>query len=441
MKESITIKNLGPLKDIEIELNRINVFIGPQSSGKSTIAKIISFCQWLEKDCISRNTTDQVTRTFTRDSLIKYHNISDYISEGSEFTFHGKALHIHFAHNKLTVTKNEGFDKVTLSKNAYIPSERNVLAVPGILSTKMPDNYLLEFIDDWQQIRGKYAEDDKLSILNLDGSYYFDETGNRDMLRLDNGKSIHLTQASSGLQSVTPLCVYIDYLTSWIFSHDEDQSAEDRERIRRTLVTRAVDNLRIEDPELFDRITIDYKAIDIDTIFNRISGPIENTSDTDRDPIEIKEDLWLLNLLVRMSKLGQGTSRPSRSNIVIEEPEQNLFPETQARLLYYILSKINHKRDSLVITTHSPYILYALNNCMLAHTVKGQADDIIGDMTDIPESSFTDPASVSVWELGEGTICNSSTIQDEQGLIRGNYFDRVMHNIMADFNNLLNFTR
>ena len=39
----LSIRNVGPVRDIDIDLNRINVFIGPQSCGKSTIAKIISF--------------------------------------------------------------------------------------------------------------------------------------------------------------------------------------------------------------------------------------------------------------------------------------------------------------------------------------------------------------------------------------------------------------
>lgn len=45
----LIIKNIGPIKDVDIKLNKVNVFIGQQSSGKSTIAKIISFCSWLEK--------------------------------------------------------------------------------------------------------------------------------------------------------------------------------------------------------------------------------------------------------------------------------------------------------------------------------------------------------------------------------------------------------
>ena len=45
----LIVKNVGPIKDIDIELKKVNVFMGPQSCGKSTLAKIISFCSWLEK--------------------------------------------------------------------------------------------------------------------------------------------------------------------------------------------------------------------------------------------------------------------------------------------------------------------------------------------------------------------------------------------------------
>ena len=52
------------------------------------------------------------------------------------------------------------------------------------------------------------------------------------------------------------------------------------------------------------------------------------------------------------------------------------------------------------------------------------------------------PRIVSVWELRDGYIENydgrrNATIQDTDGLIRSNYFDRVMNNIMADFTNLV----
>ena len=40
--DKITIRNFGPIKDINIELSKLMVFIGPQGSGKSTIAKLLT---------------------------------------------------------------------------------------------------------------------------------------------------------------------------------------------------------------------------------------------------------------------------------------------------------------------------------------------------------------------------------------------------------------
>lgn len=47
---NLVIKSVGPIKDVHIELRRFNVLIGEQSSGKSTIAKVLSTCMWIEKE-------------------------------------------------------------------------------------------------------------------------------------------------------------------------------------------------------------------------------------------------------------------------------------------------------------------------------------------------------------------------------------------------------
>ena len=46
----IHIKNIGPIYDTGIiNLTPVMVFIGKQSTGKSTLIKILCFCKWLEK--------------------------------------------------------------------------------------------------------------------------------------------------------------------------------------------------------------------------------------------------------------------------------------------------------------------------------------------------------------------------------------------------------
>ena len=408
----LAIHNIGAVKAIDIDLNRFNIFIGPQSSGKSTIAKIVSFCQWLEKDCVVSQKSTHIDDTFVKERLIVYHNIGDYLKDDSSFHYEGKALDIWFEGNRLIVSPNKGFNDMKVSKNAYIPAERTVISIPGIFSTKMPENYLASFLDDWQHIRAKFGSGDKVDILKLGEAYFFDKNTNTDMLSMPDGGRLHLSQASSGLQSVTPLCVYIAYITEWIYSHQEDKSSDERKRIWDSAVAKSI-----------------YEGSELP--FN------------DLDPISV-DRLELSPIVDKIRKWSEILATPNFSNIVIEEPELNLFPRTQASLIYFILSNVDHTRDNMVITTHSPYILYAVNNCILANLVKDNLTEEDLAELDVPECARLDGKDISVWELRDGHIINDegvrdATIQDRNGLIRGNYFDRVMHNIMADFNFLLNY--
>ena len=48
--QRIIIKNFGPIKDVDIPIHDFMIFIGPQASGKSTIAKAIYFFKSLRDD-------------------------------------------------------------------------------------------------------------------------------------------------------------------------------------------------------------------------------------------------------------------------------------------------------------------------------------------------------------------------------------------------------
>lgn len=84
----LIIRNIGPIKNVDIELNKVNVFIGEQSSGKSTIAKIISFCSWLEKNA----NKDDVLFTNGKEAyrrLQSYHHILSYFGKNSLICYLG----------------------------------------------------------------------------------------------------------------------------------------------------------------------------------------------------------------------------------------------------------------------------------------------------------------------------------------------------------------
>ena len=45
----LSIRSFGPLESVDIEIGRLNVIVGPQSSGKSSVLKVSAFFAWLEK--------------------------------------------------------------------------------------------------------------------------------------------------------------------------------------------------------------------------------------------------------------------------------------------------------------------------------------------------------------------------------------------------------
>ena len=54
MNEKLIIRNFGPIKDVELDLRKINIFIGDQGTGKSTVAKVL----YAVKSASYRQTSD-----------------------------------------------------------------------------------------------------------------------------------------------------------------------------------------------------------------------------------------------------------------------------------------------------------------------------------------------------------------------------------------------
>ena len=170
----LIINNIGPLKYVDIELKTVNVFIGRQSSGKSTLAKIISFCSWLEKnnDRVRKSLLDGAYKM-----LISYSRLSDaYFTHESSIFYEGE--NVVYAYNfstPLPVSKGTeiswepvidtkevfgAFIVRTINpKVAYIPAERNfVSAVNNLSDYSEEDDNLQDFVNTWYKAKKKYTK-------------------------------------------------------------------------------------------------------------------------------------------------------------------------------------------------------------------------------------------------------------------------------------------
>lgn len=430
----LIINQIGPISFIEFNLNRVNILIGPQSSGKSTIAKIISFCLWLEKDVLMHRNGNYVTADFVEKQLLEFHRLKNYLNKGYAIAFNSDAISFQYSKDSCLVELKEEFKQSKIGKVAYIPAERNVVTLPNIASLKLPEYSTRSFIFDWLEIHQKFQRQNAINLLNLNLTYYYEETSQKDMIVLENGKEIMLEEASSGLQSVVPLYVYIHYLTHWVYEHKEDISFDKKEKIEKALVDELLKATISKADKKVLRIVTDFWN---DSKNQQLAKGILEMA---RTSPEIQETNDIVNAVL---KLEDNISHPHYSNIILEEPELNLFPETQKDLIYDMLAMVKNSRDRLIITTHSPYLLYALNNCMLGYLAH---NNIPKEETELQfvQKSMINPNDVSVWEIRNGEFAAykdnpNHTIQDTKGLIRTNYFDRIMKNIMADFSSLMDY--
>lgn len=421
---NLIINNVGPVKEAAFDLNKVNVIMGPQSSGKSTIAKIISYCTWVEKDVATSQSlkTYQDNKSLFKEHIENFHKIKGYFRADSYISFKSDVVDILWENQECEIKWVDQY-AYKRSKISYIPSERNMVILPDVKKVEFGNTNVRSFLFDWFDARKNYPKENKLSILKLEVDYYFMESGmnEEDHIRgIENNREydILLSNASSGLQSITPLLGMIDYLTNWIYKEDNTSFLQEDKQ-------RKVSNLIIDEKILkpFFKVEVISKDERKDKI-QEINDKIR-----DNDPIVRK-------LFLDYKKQITNLFSTHNTQFIIEEPEQNLFPETQRDLIYHLLEKcLNREGNRLTITTHSPYVLYALNNCMMGGLVYDNMKEQDKDSLKCKQSLIK-PNQVSAYEIHKGVL---TPIQQDDKLIGANFFDKNMKELMNDFYVLLNY--
>lgn len=376
----LKIKNIGPIKaGLEsdngfFDFNGVTLFIGSQGTGKSTIAKIYSTLSWIEKALVRGDFTPSYLQQYNRfKKHFGYQNISNYFNENSQIFYKGNAFEIIYKDSNLEITENKSFKNYSFPKIMYVPAERNFITTvdrPDLIK-RLPMQ-LYTFLEEYEFAKQSLSETIELPFGNVRFEY---RKQNKKSFLIGNDFKIDLLEASSGFQSFVPLFLVTRFLS---YSIDEEsdvnynQSSIDQEK-----------KLRKE----------------IDKIFasSKISEVVK------------------LALLEKLSSRNKYTSLLN----IVEEPEQNLYPLSQKQMLFELLKfKNEKKKNGLIITTHSPYIINYLTLAIKAFKVIAKSSnnkDIISRINSIvPINSSINPDCVNIYELSESGVVNK--LSSYQGL-------------------------
>lgn len=341
MKEYITIHNIGPLKKIDrLEIAPFTVLIGESAIGKSTLMKVLILMRYLYKRANIRSFLrhSEITKSPFRirfESLVKATNLVSMFKDDSYIRYEvtTDSGNVYTIEHGKTIRKIElpEINKEDLSfwKESFVSENRNVIPAwsANALTNKNASLgfYFHETMNDFAQAVREDKQYD-LSYLGLKLTVKHPK-GRPAKLMVspsdDAYTPIELTEASSGIQTSTPLSVIVQHFA-------KDYSFKNA----------------------FRRSVLDY--------------------------------LYDNELLTKFSPVIELADLPKYVHIHLEEPELSLFPDAQCRLIDDLVKNAsiatsNDRHMSIIMATHSPYILNYLN-VLLHQNAEGRAHVDAGDM-------------------------------------------------------------
>lgn len=380
MKETIEIKNFGPIPYLNIEIKKLTILIGGQGTGKSTISKLLTifrdvfwhFCILEGQRQMRPFISFKIEQYFKPDTYLcyTYGNVIITYQNGT-FNYQDASLSAEQVQAKVKGIINKvceavlpklGYEKIEDMQERdfelllanfrtllYIPAERIMASqlstsLASIQFANVPlGTPILEYMSLFEKAQ-KASPKYEIPFLNV---YFENKDGKQYVgVRKDAGVLIPLDACSSGIQSVLPLVMVMDYCSK---------------------------------EHYFD-------------------------------------------------------------SFVVEEPEQNLFPVTQKellRLIFRLWKTQSNETANMVITTHSPYTLTCVNVELLASIVgKNPAyADAVAEI--IPREEWLNPDLISVFSLNQDAEAYATDlINPKTQLIGANSIDTVSEMISSEYNKL-----
>jgi len=405
-KIRITIHNLGPVKDSTITIEDFSVLMGPQASGKSTIAKVVYFFLTIK---------DDFTSFFTRPHMDDDDGKKDAVRDLKK-RLRKKFLGI-FGTSWIMP------DDMTIScQYADGISIRVFLAPDKNASPDQPRNYinfdfgkkLIDYIqqDDVNPHFMPEQQQEARAYFDTFFSEPFDVVyvpAGREMLTLLSDRLAYIFSDPDLTESRS-----IDYCTQSyvrlvlklrpLFENGTQGLLSDKLHLTTDKVDRAALG-KMQD--MIDRILKGrYFCVNSE---ERIRLDEKRYVKLNYASSGQQESVWVLNLLYYYMLQNR------RTFLIVEEPESHLYPDAQ-NLMTLAIAQFVHYGNQAMMTTHSPYILGALNNCLYASALaESKERDVIIDPSCVISSK-----QFRAWFMEEG-YSENAMMDDliDNGLIDG----------------------
>ena len=364
MKESIIIKNFGPLKEVEIDdIKPLTVFIGKSAGGKSIIMKVIVLMRYIYKMVNIRSylKNAKITRSpfKLRFNSLLHDGLKGMITAQTEIYYtveiNGNKYTLKYTNRGLQSDINIPDKDLIFFKEAYVSGMRSLIPIWASKAVSVKGEnlgfFFHETFNDFNDATDVIKEQ-KLEYLNL--KMKVRKSGNRPKLftieSLQNDAvPIELRYASSGIQTSAPLVAIVHYFA-------QEFSFKDA----------------------FQRSVLNY--------------------------------LYKQDLLTRFTPGINRNKLGKYVHIHIEEVELSLAPEDQRAFMSNLVEEVFHKNKKdrklgLMVSTHSPYIVNHLNVLLRAGYFEKARENY----------PFLEKDDIAVYRVNEGKIISLMATDNETG--------------------------
>ena len=179
-------------------------------------------CAWVEKRIALRQSAKEFEQGMDfLNAMMSYYRAKGYVHKDTFIRYESEYMEFQYAHAKQQFLHRWNKKRWSFKrpKVSYIPAERNMVSLVSNWS-RLETSYdnILDFKEDWDMAR-RYVKTER-DILGTGISYEYDEQSGTDSIITSSGRKVDLTSSSSGMQSLVPQFVHMDYLTKGIYKRE-----------------------------------------------------------------------------------------------------------------------------------------------------------------------------------------------------------------------------
>lgn len=416
----LTIDKLGPIQHCELQIKSYTILTGYQTAGKSTIAKAVYFFRTLKEDLfqlINRRAYSQMIHQHGYDTKADSDEQTNLTSDFERF-----------ARSKFLNTFGTSYSMDQEMQLQYQYSDDVIISIRLIASvnTLVPNFVWIDYSPRVREFLSTHNSTTELDSLGKELTDLFSDpfetvyipAGRSVLTVLGTQFSYFYSTMDDAQKRLMDSCTR-DYLERVIklrsqFSNGLEGLVEGE--------TLSEENLRLYEDALFLVQQVLKGRYTVSDGEERIWVDSKHYVKINFASSGQQEAVWILNLLVYY------LATQKRAFFIIEEPESNLFPESQ-KLIVELISLTATAGNSIFLTTHSPYVLGTANNLLYAYEVGKYAPEKAARI--ISRRKWIDSSTFTALFVKNGTV--SDCMDYDLMQIDNDLLDQVSHVVNEEY--------